>query len=82
MGKFQSPFYPFKTLTEGFRKGENEDKNDWLQDYKRLLRRNRCWKRQRNAEKRLCIETQNKFVHILLALLLTIKTLAYLYKPW
>jgi hypothetical protein len=28
MGKFQFPFYPFKTLTEGFRKGENEDKND------------------------------------------------------
>ena len=39
------------------------------QDYKRLLRRDiKCWKRKRSAEKRLWIETQNKFVDILFAL--------------
>jgi hypothetical protein len=51
-------------------KAKNEDKNDCHKTKKRLLRRDKCWKKDRKAQRnvRLWIETQSKFVDILFAL--------------
>ena len=59
----------WRANTEGFRKGEHEDKNDCHKTTRDSWEEINAEKRQRSAaEKRLWIETQNKFVDILFAL--------------
>ena len=58
----------WRANTEGFWKGENEDKNDCHKTTRDSWEEINAGKRKRNAGKRHWIETQNKLVDILFAL--------------
>ncbi len=54
-------------LAEGFRKKRKRRQERLPQDYKRHLRRDKCWKKTEKREENDSGLTQNKFVHILFA---------------
>ena len=62
----------WRTLAEGFRKGENEDKNDCHKTTRDTWEEINAGKRQRSAEKRLWIDTKQVCWYIVCTKLLRI----------